>query len=404
MHQRNKIDVIVKYSHPVAAGIEVNTLETYSVLAKEGWEVTFHTSKDTLTEKNVLQDEEMHRGIRIRRYRFGWLGYFPQIDWATTDVVCLHNFNVLPHFILMVRVGLLKLCGRKTFGFFLTPHGGFNPEWSIFPQGVALIKRWYHYTLGAFMINCSMDGVRAVSEWERIEMVKHGVKESLVKVISNGLENEAFLDVDQAASKEVKKAVEGYGRYIIQVGRVYPIKNYETTIRALALVPSDVKYLIVGPPAGEVYRATLERLIGELGLKERVIFAGVVRGVDKYYLIKHAAMMVHMALWESFCNVVHEGMSQGLVCIVADNTALPLLIQDGVNGYCLSTKDHEKLSERIRFVLKRSDSEEIIEMRRRSIEFGRKNSWSEVAARMAMFYLQSIPTKHRSFNGKPNQS
>ena len=41
-----KIHVITKYFYPVAAGIETNILETYSVLVKKGWDVTVHTSKD----------------------------------------------------------------------------------------------------------------------------------------------------------------------------------------------------------------------------------------------------------------------------------------------------------------------------------------------------------------------
>ncbi len=58
-------------------------------------------------------------------------------------------------------------------------------------------------------------------------------------------------------------------------------------------------------------------------------------------------MMVHMAIWESFCNVVHEGMSQGLVCIVADNTALPYLIKNGVHGWCVPTRDEKHYLKRL---------------------------------------------------------
>jgi glycosyltransferase involved in cell wall biosynthesis len=389
--KRGRIDAIEKYSYPVAAGIEVNMIETYSTLASQGWDVTIHTSRDTLTEKNVLSDFELHRGIKVKRYRYTLLGYFPDIDWEHADLVCLHNFNVLPHFYIMVRVLILKLLGQKRFSLILTPHGGFNPEWSIFPKWIALMKQVYHYTVGTWLINHAVDGMRAVSEWERKEAVGKGVTSELVRTISNGIEDDAYRNIDDEASNEVRKQAEGYGRYIIQVGRVYSIKNYETTLRALALVSQkDLNYVIVGPLADYGYKKYLDELIVELHLEGRVFFAGVVRGVDKFYLIKHAQMMVHMALWESFCNVVHEGMSQGLVCIVADNTALPLLIKNDINGYCLPTKDHDKLAETIERVLQKQDDPAILRMKENNLFFGRQHTWSMVAQHMERFYLESL--------------
>lgn len=98
-------------------------------------------------------------------------------------------------------------------------------------------------------------------------------------------------------------------------------------------------------------------------------------------------MMVHMALWESFCNVVHEGMSQGLVCIVANNTALPLLIHDGQNGFCVETKDWETVGQKINFVLDPRNAEIVREMSERNRAFGLQMSWRMVAERMDHMYL-----------------
>ena len=41
-----RLHVITRYFYPVAAGIETNILETYSILASRGWDITIHTSKD----------------------------------------------------------------------------------------------------------------------------------------------------------------------------------------------------------------------------------------------------------------------------------------------------------------------------------------------------------------------
>jgi len=185
--------------------------------------------------------------------------------------------------------------------------------------------------------------------------------------------------------------VKSYGDYIIQVGRIYPIKNYETTLKALAK-NDKLHYVIAGPISDSEYFKQLNAQIKELKLTKRVHFVGVIRGIDKYYLIKKAQMMVHMAIWESFCNVVHEGLSQGLVCIVANNTALPFLIKDSVNGYCVKTKDADALAEKINFVYENQNTPFVVKMKEVNRKYGLENSWRKVAARMDSFYRKTHST------------
>jgi len=381
------LDIVVKYFFPVAAGIETNILQTYKVLVEKGWTVRIHTSKDTLTEKNVLSDYELIEGIHVHRYEYKPWGYIPNIEWNKTNLVCLHNFNVVPHFYIMLRTIKEKLLGRKTYALMLTPHGGFTPDWNIFSPLVKTVKWLYHYTVGTVLINLSVDMMRAVSEWEYQEIVKKGVQRKRVIVISNGVEDEAYLDNEKLAGSEIRKKVASYKKYILQIGRIYKIKNYETTLKALVSVPKDIHYVIAGPVGDDAYLAKLQRLIKELGLTNRVHFAGVIRGVDKYYLIKHAQMMVHMAFWESFCNVIHEGMSQGLVCIVANNTALPLLIKNNVNGFTLPTTDDKAVAEKINYVLNNSHTKQIKSIKKANRTFGLQHSWRGVALKMHELYL-----------------
>ncbi|MDQ5951164.1 MAG: hypothetical protein QG639_441 [Patescibacteria group bacterium] len=392
MKKQKHVHVITKFFVPVAAGIETNILETYCVMVRNGWKVTLHTSRDSLTEKNVYNNNEIIEGIEVRRYKRGILGINPQIDLNTADVIALHNFDVVPHFQFMVRAIWHKLTGKKSYKLVLTPHGGFNPEWRVFSPTVAFVKRLYHYTLGVLLINACMDAVRAVSEWERREIASKGVKREILHVISNGIEDEAYYDLEKEASPEIKKMVKGLKPYVVQIGRIYPIKNYETSIRAISKIP-NINYVIAGPVGDENYFTNIKKLAAELGMADRIHFVGVIRGADKYYLIKNAQLMVHMAIWESFCNVVHEGMSQGLVCVVANNTALTYLVKDQINGFLVDTYDVDTLYSTLKMVLEKHDSKEMKKIQETNRKFGLSTTWASTADKMDALYTSLIKTK-----------
>lgn len=389
MH-KPRVHVITKYFYPVAAGIETNILETYSKLANI-WDITIHTSADEYLRKNSLPRSARLRALNIKRYLFKGevTGYLASIDYKTADIVALHNFNIFfwRYFVLALYH---RLIGTKKYRLIVTPHGGFTPEWSMFPALTRLGKYVYHRIFGSLFINYLADETRCVSLWERAEMIKMGVHKGRITTITNGLEDEAFMDVNKLASLKTKQFVKQLGTYIIQVGRIYPIKNYETMIRALPLIP-EVKYLIVGQVEKSAqfanYKDDLINLAKQLGVADRLIFGGVVRGVDKYYLIKHSKLMVHMAIWESFCNVVHEGMSQGKVCIVANNTALPLLIKDGVNGYTVATKDSAVLADKINLCLSPKHKKIIQKIESHNQMVGQNDSWANVAQKMYELYV-----------------
>ncbi|MDQ3098508.1 MAG: glycosyltransferase [bacterium] len=388
-HPIRNVDVVVKYFWPVIAGTEINILETYSVLAERDWKVSIHTSRDTLLAKNVLPLSEYYRGLWIRRYVFGILGFWPRISWMKTDMIALHNFNIVPFYFFFLYTLVLKFLDKKRFTLVLVPHGGFV----LYTKHFSLIKnifiQFFYYYIGVPLINASVDAIRSVSEWEREEMLKKGIRKELLQVITNGTEKEAYFTVDTKVSEAIKKNVEEYGRYLIQMGRIEPVKNYETVIRALKFLPNDVNYIIAGPEQDKLYKQQLEKLIKSEGVESRVVFSDVVRGVDKYYLLKHAQLMVHLSLWESYGNSVHEGLSQGLFCIVSDTTGLPELMKKGTRGHCIEPHDYQTLAVKINeFLIQSSVKLPIIN--ERNSKGVRSRSWSDVARDYAQMVVSVV--------------
>jgi len=384
----HKIDVVVKYFYPLWAGIEVNVANVYGFMASNGWDVDLHTSKDMPDAPNSLENEIVFRGIKVHRYNWKWWGYNPRIDWNNTEAVCLHNFDIFPHSWILAYAGIRKILGLKTPKVFLTPHGGFTiaTGWHTYPFWQRVIKKTYQNTIGLYLINKVVDGFRSVSAWEGKEAIKNGLTKNKLHVITNGLEDEAYEDIDKLASAKVKKIVKNLGTYVIQIGRIHPIKNQETTIKAMTLVDKSVKLAFVGPVTDFAYEKKLKELVATLGLSDRVRFLGVVSGIDKYYLLRNCLVYSHMSTWESYCNTVHEAMSQGCVCIVSKNTALEELIRNNVSGFSVSTYDYKTVAKKINFVLKNPNSAVTNKIKSKAFEYTKDHSWRQISDKVARMY------------------
>ena len=391
MKKKLHIDVISNFFLPTRAGIEINMNEVYSRLSKMGWDITVHTSTNTFSEKNVLLKEETINGIKVRRYTKTIFGFLPKIDWGNTRVICFEDFNIsAPHSLLLFYSLILKIIGRKKYIQILSPQGGYTYDWKVFPFLIRIIKRICHTTISKFLVNYTIDTVRAISIWEKNELKKYGIKKELITYIPYGLDDDAFGDVDALATEETKHIVEKMKPYIIHVGRIHKTKNYEVTINALSRLNKRINYLIVGQVQELEYRKFLEKKIKQLRLTDRVKFLGSKKGADKYYLMKHAEMMVHMSHWESFGLVLLEAMSQGTVCLTSNKYAMPEVVKNNINGYCLNPDDEEILAEKIKFVIANKNKNVIKQMTERNKIYARKFTWDKTANEMSKLLLKIL--------------
>lgn len=373
------IHIIVKYFFPVTAGIETNILQSYSHMIDLGWKIIVHTTRDTLTQSNVLPEKDLVKGIEVIRYKSGIFGFFPKINLLSSDYLCLHNFNVFPHSYIMLASFILKVFNVKKFVLFLTPHGGFTPQWNMFPITIRTLKYLYHKFAGVFLINTTVDGIRAVSVWEQDELVKSGIPKTKIYLIKNGLEEIALIHSLTKVSKNAKSAVTRLGKYIIDIGRIFPIKNYEAVISVLPNLPSDIKLLLVGPVEDQAYKESLLSLANRIGVSDRLIFYGEAHGQDKYYLLRHAQAFVHLAHWESFCNALNEAMSQQIFCIVGNTTALKYLVRDGVTGVTIDPTKIGELQSILTELFSSKKSQKIIRIFKNLRTNKVFTSWSDVA-------------------------
>lgn len=147
-------------------------------------------------------------------------------------------------------------------------------------------------------------------------------------VIPYGIDATQFERADPAAVGSVR---ERYGeRLIISVGRLVYYKGFDVLIRAMAEVRG--KLLIVGDGP---LRGDLERLASQLGIADKVVFAGEIdnNAIPPYYHAADLFALASVARSEAFGIVQIEAMAAGLPVVNTNlDSGVPFVSLDGVTG------------------------------------------------------------------------
>ncbi|MGI0016771.1 MAG: glycosyltransferase family 4 protein, partial [Nitrososphaera sp.] len=245
------------------------------------------------------------------------------------DVVHLHNFNVLPHYLVLILIAVRRTLGMLTPRIIITTHGGFNPYWNDFSIAQSVIKKLYNKTAGLFLLNHTADKIIAVSRWEYDALTSSGVRPEKIELIPNGVENEAYSL--PSISDEKLNAIKPYLCYI---GRIARIKNLEFLIRAVKDL--DLNLVIAGQVTEPEYYEYIMNLINELDANKRIFYYGEVYGRSKYALIDNALAILLMSKYESEGIIVKEAMARGKGAIVSNIETLKLLVKNHENGFVVA--------------------------------------------------------------------
>ena len=182
--------------------------------------------------------------------------------------------------------------------------------------------------------------------------VTRGFPKHKMVVISNGIDTERFYP-DPEARRRVRAewGVSGDEKLIGLVGRLDPMKDHPTFLRAAALLTQDedVRYVCVGDgKAG--YRQELRTLARDLDLDERLIWTGTRADMPSVYTALDIATS-SSAYGEGFPNVVGEAMACGLPCVVTDVGDSARIV--GETGVVVPPRNPAALAEGLRTALDR---------------------------------------------------
>lgn len=170
------------------------------------------------------------------------------------------------------------------------------------------------------------DGIVAVSQGVSDDLVHHlNIDACLVQVIYNPVVDDTLLiKAKQTPAHPWFK--QGEPPLVLGVGRLTEQKDFETLIRAFALVRAQrmVRLMILGE--GEL-RPQLETLVSQLGLGNDVALPGFVANPFAY--MARASVFVLSSRWEGLPTVLIEAMACGVPVVSTDCPSGPREILEG---------------------------------------------------------------------------
>jgi glycosyltransferase involved in cell wall biosynthesis len=198
------------------------------------------------------------------------------------------------------------------------------------------IKRW-GFTLSDRLLRPISKRHIAVSEYLKNELVRSGVKADRISVVYNGVD---FRDLVTQETPGVPVVSAKPGEVsVVSVGRLHRVKNFDALIRAMELLPDNMRLTIWGD--GDE-RENLEGLIGSLGLGGRVKLAGRAASIPP--VMAAADVYVQPSKSEGFGLTVVEAMLCGRPVVVAPYGSLPELVEDGETGIVATDRTPEALA------------------------------------------------------------
>jgi len=182
------------------------------------------------------------------------------------------------------------------------------------------------------------------------EVVKNhaNLPEANLQIILNGVNVDKYRNAEALPKADFFPEFNGDEKFIIQVSSFHGPKDQETLIRAVSLLPENIKLLLAGDG---IARKNSEVLVASLKLEKRVFFLGLRMDIPN--LLQNVDIIVLSSRHEGLSLSSIEGMASGKPFIASDVPGLSEIV--GGFGLLFQVGNEKELAEYITKLL--SDKE-----------------------------------------------
>lgn len=172
-----------------------------------------------------------------------------------------------------------------------------------------------------------------------------GLPSDKFPVIENGIDLQKITQAKALTLSDIDPSLRSSDRILIQVAAFREQKDQATLLKAMALLPKEVKLLLVGEG---VLREHCEVLTKRLKIEGRVFFLGIRNDISQ--LLKTADVVVLSTHYEGLSLSSIEGMASGKPFIASAVPGLSEIVQGA--GILFTEGDEKELAAKISQVLK----------------------------------------------------
>ncbi|HYE32838.1 MAG TPA: glycosyltransferase family 4 protein [Methylomirabilota bacterium] len=158
-------------------------------------------------------------------------------------------------------------------------------------------------------------------------------------LIFSGFNLDPFLCAGNDPALRARYGIAPEDIVIGKIARLFELKGHEDLFAAAAelvrAVP-NAKFLLVGDGP---LRARFERLVSELGLKDRVVFTGLVSPAEIPALVGIMDMLVHLSLREGLPRALPQALAAGKPVVAYDCDGAREVCVTGKTGFLIAPRD-----------------------------------------------------------------
>lgn len=159
-----------------------------------------------------------------------------------------------------------------------------------------------------------------------------GVVKEKLRVFRNGVDLERFRPESKGEARQRLGLLAS--TILLSVGNLVELKGHHIAIQTLPKLPSDV-FLVIAGSGPE--RQELVRLVADLHLRNRVLFAGEINNTELRWWYSAADALVLCSQREGWPNVLLEAMACGTPAIATNVGGVPEIIMSPVAGQMMET-------------------------------------------------------------------
>lgn len=193
----------------------------------------------------------------------------------------------------------------------------------------------------------SADHILAATEREKDQLIKHyGTHPGKIGVVPCGVNLDLFRPINRKTSRlQLGFASDEF--IVLYVGRFAHLKGIDRLMAAISYLDHHcgIRLVVVGGDGDESPEEHhLRDLCKELGIQDRVLFAGRIdqRDLPPYY--SASDVLVLPSEYESFGLVALEALACGTPVVATPVGALPDIIQERINGHVLADGSPESIA------------------------------------------------------------